>query len=97
MLRNLEKSPSKKHNITLDRNYRNAIGSSKPANEKTKYSILTKWQTFHLQRKLLHIILRDIRLWEQLMRLESVFIKNEIERRFSFFNFSMFRKMKIEH
>ena len=27
--RNLEKSPSKKQNITLDRNYSNAIGSSK--------------------------------------------------------------------
>ena len=29
-----KKSLSKKQNITLDRNYRNAIGSSKPANEK---------------------------------------------------------------
>ena len=50
---NLEKSPSKKRNITLDRNYRNAIGSSKRANEKTEHSILPKiprWQTFHLQR-----------------------------------------------
>ena len=42
-----------RNTTTLDRNYRNAIGSSKPANEKTKYSILTKiqkWETFHLQR-----------------------------------------------
>ena len=53
MLRNLEKSPSKKHNITLDRNYSNAIDSTNRANEKTEHSILPKiqkWQTFHLQR-----------------------------------------------
>ena len=35
----------KKHNITSDRNYSNAIGSSKRANKKTEHSILPRFKS----------------------------------------------------
>ena len=95
MLRNLEKSPSKEHNITLVRNYSNAIGSSKRVNEKTEHSIfpkIQKWQTFLFTTESFHIILRDIRWWEQLTRLEFVFVKNKNWTQIFIFHFSILKK-----
>ena len=91
--RNLEKSLRKKHNITLGRNYRNAFGSSKPANEKTKYSILTKiqkWQAFHLQRNYFILFAYGSNWWGWSL----LSLKMKIEHRFSFFHL---KKMKIDH
>ena len=73
--RNLEKSPSKKQNITLDRNYSNAIGSSKWFNGTSDPPQDLKVANILFTTELFQIILRDIRLWAQLMRLEFVFIK----------------------